>query len=158
VARRDVQGAARKHREAQAKSTAAIVDEGIAKQRRKPTYQAAMLAEALGEAGRGKWLTTAALLIGLVGPIVVGLLVIPSRYADNLLVIFGEVVLMVIPSMIGLNELAEWWLARSRLRELRQIGRGFELEPYLQALRENRHSATLIAYVTFATSAWDADA
>jgi hypothetical protein len=146
VGKRDIHDAARKHRDAQA----AIVENNVAKQRRKPKHQAALLAEALGEAGRGKWLTTTALIVGLLGPMVLGILVIPRRYSDNLLVMLGEVVFLVVPSMLGLYNLAEWWLANMRLRELRQIGRGFKLEPYLQALRENRHSGTLIAYVGFA--------
>jgi hypothetical protein len=149
VGRRDIHGAARKHRDAEAKSAAAVADANVAKQRRKPKHQAAMLAEALGEAGRGKWLTTIALVVGLLGPMVLAVLVIPKRYSDNLLVMLGEVVFLVVPSMLGLYNLAEWSLARVRLRELRQIGRGFKLEPYLQALRENRQSGTLIAYVGF---------
>jgi hypothetical protein len=148
VSERDIQKAARRHRAEQANAAAKLDRDLASRGSRQAKYEAAMLDEALGESGGSKWLTTAALIVGFLGPAVLGFVVLPSRLTGNLLVIFGETLVML-TTMFIMFRLAEVIIARRRMSQLRQIGRGFDLESYLQALRSNRQGGTLIARVRF---------
>lgn len=102
--------------------------------------------EALAEAGwQGRAITNGAILVGLLAPVAVAVFAFDM---GSLLVDLGFAVIAM-GTTFGMMELAERGLAAVRLRRLRGIGRGLDVDRYLAALGENRRHATVIVRATF---------
>ncbi|HEY1547028.1 MAG TPA: hypothetical protein VGG28_04385 [Kofleriaceae bacterium] len=120
-----------------------------------------MAERALGEAAGGSAIAGAAAMAGVAAPIAIALVALPDSAATTAI---AGVACVVIPLVS--YRLAVRLLANRRMRELRRLGHGFELEPYLAALRVQRDIAFVIARVSFAgatkpalpaNARWDGD-
>jgi hypothetical protein len=149
----EIERAAAEHRQKKAREHAERVAKGARDSREKakarPKVEQDMLAMALGEATYGKWLMGAAVLVGLLGPMVLSLFVLPHGLGDHLVVQLG-VVLVCVATIIALRKIVEYLLSGRRMRQLRRIGRGFKLKEYLAQLCAKRRRGTVLARVRFA--------
>jgi hypothetical protein len=110
--------------------------------------------DALAEAGLfGKIVTNGALVVGLLAPIGISVFV----WGSDGFVATALTVVATAVSAFGLYALAEMMVASMRLSRLTRIGRGFDVDGYLDALGENRRHGTVVARATFATP-WPDDA
>lgn len=149
--------AAQRRRDREAARAAAVPSpDAIAAERatRERWVKANRTREALAEAGwQGRVVTYGALMLGLLVPTAIAVLVFGG---ESLVVDFGFAIVAMVAMFLA-NAGAERALAAVRLRRLRAIGRGLDVDAYLAALGENRRHATVVVRATFARP-WPDDA
>jgi len=153
----DLHAAAHRHRERAAAIAAEAVPtakELAVRRRKEQRMRRVMMRTALAEAGiRGKVASTVAICLGGFGPLVGGILVFGS---DSILVVVGLVVLSMLCAF-AMADLVELAMSALRRASLNRIGRGFDVQAYLDALGSKRRFGVVVVRVQFA-KAWPDDA
>jgi hypothetical protein len=104
--------------------------------------------EALGDVKGGKALSMTVMLVCLFGSVALIIWLVPHEGVLELVVPFAGA-MVILPTMFFVPMVFERRLAAARLGQLRRIGRGFDIEHYVDQLSQKRSEGRLVVRVQF---------